>query len=78
MHHHHLNIFLKVAKDVVDQATLGSSSLYLHFTVKPKDPQKLTDLELTFNGMRDEKTLVITSYELQQIQGICLINLIEV
>ena len=78
MYHHHLNIFLKVAKDVVDQATLGSSLLYLHFTVKPKDPQKLTDLELTFNGMRDEKTLVITSYELQQIQGICLINLIEV
>ena len=38
---------------------------YLKFKVTLKDHQKLTDLELTFNGMREMISLVITSDELQ-------------
>ena len=41
---------------------------YLKFKVSLKDKKELTDLELTFKGISQQMSLVIASYDLQQVQ----------
>ena len=60
-----LFLSFKVTKEDVDNSRPDTSLLCLKFKVTFKGHQELTDLELTFNGMRDEDSLVIFSYDLQ-------------
>ena len=65
-----INNFNKVAKEDVDNSSPDATLLSLKFEVTLKAEQKeLKDLQLTFNGMRDENTLTITSYQLQSMQS---------
>ena len=62
-------VSLKVSRKLIDQCQPDTAVLpYLKFRVTLKDERKLTDLELTFNGMSEQMSLVIACYELQQIQ----------
>ena len=65
-----INIFNKVTKEDVDKSQPDNALLHFYFEVTLKVEQKeLTDLELTFKGMRDENRLIITSYQLQSVEG---------
>ena len=62
-------VLLKVSRKVIDQCQPDTPVLpYLKFKVSLKDKRKLTDLELTFNGISQQMSLVIASYDLQQMQ----------
>ena len=62
---------IKITKFAVDQFQYGSALPSIKLKVTPKLPHReLNDLELTFKGMRDDTSLVITSYKLQSVQGI--------
>ena len=64
-----LNIVsFKVCRKVVDQCQPDTALPYIKFKVSLKEEKKLTDLELTFKGISEEMTLVIGSYDLQQVQ----------
>ena len=57
-------------KKDVDNSSPDTTLLSLNFEVTLKAEQKeLTDLELIFKGMRDEMSLIVTSYQLQAIQS---------
>ena len=60
---------IKVSKKVVDKCQPDTALPCLKFIAFLKDDKKVTDLELTFKGMRKETSLVIASYDLQQIKG---------
>ena len=75
---------MKVTKKAVDKSQPDTALLYLKFKASLKPSENLADLELTFNGMRDGESLVITSNELEAIQGktgmnirICYINIFK-
>ena len=57
----------KVCRKVVDQCQPDAALPYIKFQVSLKDEKKLTDLDLTFKGIREKTTLVIGCYQLQQI-----------
>ena len=62
-------VLLKVSRKLIDQCQPDTAVLpYLRFKVSLKDERKLTDLELTFNGISEQMSLVIACYQLQQIQ----------
>ena len=62
-------VSLKISRKLIDQCQPDTAVLpYLKFRVTLKDEKKLTDLELTFNGISEQMSLVIVCYELQQIQ----------
>ena len=42
---------------------------YLKFQAFLKDDKEVTDLKLSFKGMREEASLMIASYDLQQMKG---------
>ena len=63
-----INIFAKVTKEAVDNSRPNTALLFLKFRAILKAEQKLSDLKLTFKGMRDEDTLIITSDDLQSMQ----------
>ena len=60
-------VSFKVCREVIDQCQPDMALPYLKFKVSLKDKKELTDLELTFKGISQQMTLVIGSYELQQI-----------
>ena len=60
---------LKVSKKVVDKCQPDTALPYLKFKAFLKDDEEVTDLELNFKGMREETSLVISSYDLKQIKG---------
>ena len=64
-----VNIFDKVSKETVDNSRLDTALLCLTFEATLKADQKLSDLELTFKGMREEKNVFvkITSFQLQSM-----------
>ena len=62
-------VLLKVSRKLIDRCQPDTAVLpYLKFKVSLKDEKKLTDLELTFNGISEQMSLVIACYELQQIK----------
>ena len=62
-------IFYKVTKEAVDNSRPDSALLYFKFEATHKaEQEKLSNLKLTFKGMRDEESVIITSGELQSIQ----------
>ena len=62
-------VLLKVSRKLIYQCQPDTAVLpYLRFKVSLKDERKLTDLELTFNGISEQMSLVIACYQLQQIQ----------
>ena len=63
-------IVLKIFKETVDRCQPDTALPYLNFKALLKDDEDVTDLELSFKGMREETSLVIASYDLQQIKGI--------
>ena len=62
-------IFDKVTKEAVDKSHPDTTLHFLKFKATLKAEQKLSDLKLTFKGMRDEESLIITSHELQNQYG---------
>ena len=58
----------KVCRKVVDKCQPDTALPYIKFKVSLKDEKKLTDLDLTFKGIRQKTTLVIGCYDLQQVQ----------
>ena len=65
-----INIVDKVTKEDVDNSRPDTALLYLKFEVTRKaEQQKLSNLKLTFKGMRDDESLTITSDELQLMQS---------
>ena len=58
----------KVCRKVVDKCQPDMALPYLKFKVSLKDKKELTDLELTFKGISQQMSLVIASYDLQQVQ----------
>ena len=65
-----INIFDKVTKEAVDSSRLDTALLYLKFEATHKaEQEKLSNLKLTFKGMRDDESLTITSNELQSMQS---------
>lgn len=65
-----INIVDKVTKEDVDNSRPDTALLYLKFEVTRKaEQQKLSNLKLTFKGMRDDESLTITSDELQSMQS---------
>ena len=64
-----INIVDKVTKEDVDNSHPDTALLYLKFEATHKTEQeKLSNLKLTFKGMRDEESVTITSDELQLMQ----------
>ena len=65
-----LNILsFKVCRKLIDQCQPDTAVLpYLKFKVFLKDKKEFTDLELTFKGISQQMSLVIPSYDLQQVQ----------
>ena len=62
-------VLLKVSRRLIDQCQPDTAVLpYLKFKVSLKDERKLPDLELTFNGISEQMSLVISCYELEQLQ----------
>ena len=53
---------------MVDKCQPDMALPYLKFKVSLKDKKELTDLELTFKGIGQQTSLVIPSYDLQQVQ----------
>ena len=64
-----INIFYKVTKEAVDKSHPDTALLYLKFKATLKAEQMLSDLELTFKGMKDEESLIITTDDLKSIQS---------
>ena len=65
-----INIFDKVTKEAVDNSHPDTALRYLKFVATLKSEQEnISDLKLTFKGMRDEESLIIPSYDLQLIQS---------
>ena len=63
-------ICYKVTKEDVYNSCPDTALCYLKFQATLKSKQEnISDLELTFNGMRDEKTVTIPSYDLQLIKS---------
>ena len=58
----------KICRKVVDQCQPDMALPYIKFKVSLKDKKELTDVELVFKGISQQMSLVIASYDLQQIQ----------
>ena len=58
----------KIRRKVVDQCQPDMALPYIKFKVSLKDKKELTDVELVFKGISQQMSLVIASYDLQQIQ----------
>ena len=58
----------KVCREVVNKCQPDMALPYLKFKVSLKDKKELTDVELVFKGISQQMSLVIASYDLQQIQ----------
>ena len=65
-----ISIVLKVSKKAVDKSQPDTALHYLKFKASLNDEEEVIDLELNFKGTIEEKTLVIASYDLEQIKGI--------
>ena len=61
---------LKISKKTVDNSQPDTALPYLKFKASFKENKEVIDLELSFIGMREKRSLVIASYDLQQIKGI--------
>ena len=61
-------IFDKVTKEDVDKSHPDTALLYLKFEATHKaDLEKISNLKLTFEGTRDEDSVIITSDDLQSM-----------
>ena len=58
----------KLSRNIIDQYQPNTALPSLNFKVSLKDNRELTDLELHFNGTNEPMGLVISGYELEQIQ----------
>ena len=65
-----ISIVLKVSKKAVDKSQPDTALHYLKFKASLNHEEEVIDLELNFKGTIEEKTLVIASYDLEQIKGI--------